>query len=233
MDGGRLTLGREESRHLLRVHRARPGTRFEAVDGDGNTYSCVLESAEDGRAIALVERRERDRGELAADLHLIVGISEPGAAESVVEHAVPLGVRVLDFAACERSGRPALGRARLERLCRLARSGIKQSRRSRLPVIRSSGSLTVALSVAPGGVRLAADPAGGPMPDEWDRTTQPSVTLTVGPPGGFTHAELECLRGAGFCFISLGPSRLTSQTAALALLVVCRNSLFAHDLWSI
>lgn len=225
MDGDRLALGREESRHLLRVHRARPGTRFEAVDGEGNTYHCVLETVADGRALALVERRERDRGELGVDLHVIVGLPDPGGAEAVVEHAVPLGARVLDFTACERSGRPPLSAARLDRLSRLARSGIKQSRRSRLPSIRSSGSLMEALSAAPQGARLGADPGGGMLPEEWSERPQAPITLAVGPPGGFTPRELEELRGAGFRFISLGPSRLTSQTAALALLALSRNLL--------
>jgi 16S rRNA (uracil1498-N3)-methyltransferase len=233
VEGDRLALDRGESRHLLRVHRARPGARFEAVDGEGNTYHCVLETIVDGRALAFVERRERDRGELGADLHVIVGLPEPGGAEAVVEHAVPLGVRVLDFAACERSGRPPLTAARIDRLSRLARSGIKQSRRSRLPSILSSGSLMEALGAAPHGGRLGADPDGGILPEEWNERPQAPLTLAVGPPGGFAPRELEELRGAGFRFISLGPSRLTSQTAAIALLAVSRNLILHNRLRSI
>ena len=41
-----LTLSPEESHHLLRVHRAREGTPFEAVDGRGNFYRCSVRSVE-------------------------------------------------------------------------------------------------------------------------------------------------------------------------------------------
>ncbi|HET9252686.1 MAG TPA: RsmE family RNA methyltransferase [Candidatus Eisenbacteria bacterium] len=225
VEGDRLTLDREESRHLLRVHRARAGTPFEATDGVGNTYSCVLESDEDGQALARITAREVDRGELRAGLHLLVGLPDLGAAESVVQHAVPLGVRSIDFTPCERSGRPALGSARLERLQRLARSGVKQSRRSRLPEIRSSDSLDRALALVPPGRRLAADPDGRPLPADVNGPAQAPITVAVGPPGGFTVRERDRLDAGGFQLISLGPSRLTSETAALALLASVRNLL--------
>ena len=51
------------------------------------------------------------------------------------------------------------------------------------------------------------------------------VALAVGPPGGFIDWELGVLRGAEFRPISLGPSRLTTETAALALTALARNSL--------
>jgi len=225
VDGDRLTLDREESRHLLRVHRAAPGTPFEATDGRGTTYSCVLESEEGGLAIAHVANREHERGELKVGIHLIVGLPDHGATETVVEHAVPLGVRAIDFASCERSGRPGLGAARLERLERLGRSGVKQSRRSRLPEIRSSESLDRALVSAPDGARFLADPEGGTIAQESSRSPQVSATLAVGPPGGFTGAERDRLRAGGFLLISLGPSRLTTETAAVTLLASFRNLL--------
>lgn len=233
VEGDRLALDREESRHLLRVHRAPAGTPFEATDGRGTTYSCVLESDDGGVASARVTRRERDRGELAVEVQLLVGVPDHGAAEAVVEHAVPLGVRAIDFVACERSGRPALGPSRLERLGRLARSGVKQSRRSRLPEIRSSESLKRALALAPEGERLAADPGGPPLLGGGPGTVQDAVVICVGPPGGFTDAERNLLQEGEFRFISLGPSRLTSETAAIALLASWRNLLLGHALKSI
>ena len=225
VEGDRLTLDRGESRHLLRVHRAQHGTAFEATDGAGTTYSCVLESDEGGLAVARVANRERDRGELPVAIRLLVGLPDHGATEVVVEHAVPLGVRAIDFASCERSGRPALGPARLERLERLARSGVKQSRRSRLPEICSSESLAQAVDRAPAGLRFVADPAGGGLPRAIGESAQEPVVLAVGPPGGFTDAERDRLCSGEFHLISLGPSRLTTETAAMALLASTRNVL--------
>jgi 16S rRNA (uracil1498-N3)-methyltransferase len=222
----RLTLDAEESKHLLRVHRAHTGTPFEAVDGEGTVYGCVLDGSEDGLAVGRIERRERDRGELGAEVHLLVGIPDLASAEIVVEHAVPLGATTLDFVACARSGRPELGPSRLDRLARLARSAIKQSRRTRLPRLLSSVSLEGAVSHAPEGQRLVADPGGRFLGAA--KPSQPNVTLAIGPPGGFADPEIRLLRAANFQLISLGPSRLTTETAAITLLAAWRNCLLSR-----
>lgn len=226
----RLTLSRDESHHLLDVFRAQVGAAFEAVDGTGLTYACVLESAERGTAAGRVVEVIRDRGELSNPLVLILGLPDDGAAETVVAHAIPLGVSAIDFVVCERSGRPALASGRLERLGRIARSATKQSRRSRLPEIRSSASLGGALEIHEEGARFVADPAGEPLSPATHLTPQASITVAVGPPGGFTGGELERLDRGRFHRISLGPSRLTTETAAIAMLAVARNSLIVNRL---
>ena len=70
-----------------------------------------------------------------------------------------------------------------------------------------------------------ADPAGRPGLRPGDEILKGSISLAVGPPGGFTPEEAEELRAVGFEPISLGNSRLTTETAAITLLAVARNCL--------
>jgi 16S rRNA (uracil1498-N3)-methyltransferase len=223
--GDRLTLDPSESRHLLQVFRATPGTPFEAVDGEGEAYDCVLESVSNGLATARVIGRERDRGELPASVRLVVGLPELGAAETIVQHAVPLGATAIDFPPCARSGRGPLGEERLERLRRLAKAATKQSRRTRLCPIGSPESLEAAVSSLGSGAKYVADPIVRAARNDGISPMQPHVALVIGPPGGFLDRELELLRGLGFQAISLGPSRLRTETAAIGLLAVVRNYL--------
>ena len=224
IEGDRLTLSREESHHLTHVHRASPGTRFEAIDGEGVLYECVLESIAGRAAVARILERSYETGELDATIHLLVGIPDWGGIEAVVTHAVPLGVHSLDFVACERSGRGPLSPERLGRLRRLARAGLKQSRRTRLPEIRSTASLGSSVGGLPKqGARCFGDPAGGLWRDPV--AAQRIVSLAVGPPGGYSDAERRLLLESGFIPISLGDNRLTTETASLALLCLARNSL--------
>ncbi|HKQ18586.1 MAG TPA: RsmE family RNA methyltransferase [Candidatus Eisenbacteria bacterium] len=222
----RLHLDADESHHLLRVHRAAIGAEFDAVDGRGHLYHCVLESAERNIAAGRIQSRERNAGELPFEIRLLLGMPDPGPVETVVEHAVPLGVTAIDVAVCARSGRETLGEPRLERLRRIARAALKQSRRTRLPEVRSSASLEAAVAaLGAAEVRLVADPDGVPRIEPPPSRIQGIVALAVGPPGGFIDWELGVLRGAEFRPISLGPSRLTTETAALALTALARNSL--------
>ena len=223
--GNRLTLDREESHHLLHVHRAVPGAAFVAVDGAGGTYECLLESSDRGVAVGTVTRRSSGQGELPVPIALLVGLPDAGPAETVVAHAVPLGASAIDFVACARAGRPALGPAPLSRLSRIAVSSLKQSRRSRLPAIRSSASLEAALALLGDGPRFLADPESPSRLSPALGKLQGFISLAVGPPGGFTDEEVGVLRDAGFQSISLGDSRLTTETAAMAILAIARNYL--------
>ena len=226
--GDRLTLSREESHHLTRVHRAVPGTPFTAIDGEGIAYDCVLDAIDGDFVTAAITAREPGRGELPFPIAVLVGLPDPGPAEAVVEHAVPLGASRVDFAVCARSGKPALGPGKLDRLERIARAGVKQSRRSRSAAIVSSRSLTEAVAALPAGLRVVADPWGGRI--EAFQGAYPSLSLAVGPPGGFDQEEYAVLAKAGFQPISLGPSRLTTETAAIALLAMARNQLLSKRL---
>ena len=218
-------MDREESHHLLHVHRAVPGTAFVAVDGAGGTYECLLESSDRGVVVGTIGRRSSGQGELSVSIALLVGLPDAGPAETVVAHAVPLGVSAIDFVASARAGRPALGTTRIDRLSRIAVSALKQSRRSRLPAIRSSASLQAALALLGDGPRFLADPGSPSRIQPASDELQGFISLAVGPPGGFTDEEAGALLGAGFQPISLGGSRLTTETAAIALLAVVRNAI--------
>ena len=225
-----LELSPEESHHLLHVHRAKPGAPFQATDGVGGSYECVLESVKRHAAVGLIVERHAGAGELERPIEVLVGTPDRRAVEQVIEHAVPLGASAIDFVLCERSGPGAsLGRERLIRLERVAKAALKQSRRSRLPRLRSSPSLEAAIREAgrapDGAGSFLADPEGHPFPPGRIQSTEGAVLLAVGPPGGFSEGERGLLRDRGFSPISMGPSRLTTETATLAILSLVRNSL--------
>lgn len=224
--GDRLRLSAEESHHLLHVFRAAPGTPFEAVDGEGHCYRCVLESTERDLAVGRIADRRDETGELPASIRVLAGLPAPAAAEELVARAVPLGATQLHFFAAVQGGKA--GRAsRMARFDRLARAALKQSRRSRLPRIQLHASLEEALPAVSERCRVLADPEGVP----WSRTAPQGVlegvALAVGPPGGLAAPERATLLTSGFVAISLGPSRLTTQDAAIALLAVVREGILA------
>jgi len=227
-----LELSPEESHHLVHVHRAKLGAPFQATDGTGGFYECVLESVKHHAAVGRIVERREDWGELPRPIEILVGNPDRRAGEQLLEHAVPLGASAIDFVACERSG-PAgsMGRDRLIRLARIAKAALKQSRRSRLPKLGSSPSLEIALGgtceAGASGAwrRFLADPSGEPFPHGRIQNLKAAIQLAVGPPGGFSEGERQLLLRSGFSPISLGPSRLTTETAVLALLSLVRNSL--------
>ena len=221
-----LTLSPEESHHLLHVHRALAGTPFQAIDGEGGFFECVVQSVEPRAVRGRIVERRADVGELARAIRTLVGMPDWGAVEEIVAHGVPLGVSGFVFTLCERSGRGTPGAERVERLNRIARAALKQSRRSRMPTLGFTRTLREALAaLGEPGERFMADPDGSPAASPLARTPQSAIALAVGPPGGFTTEERDLMRAGQFMPISLGPSRLTTETAALALISIARNQL--------
>jgi hypothetical protein len=103
-----LKLSLEESHHLLHVHRAKPGTPFQATDGAGGFFECVLESVERRAAVGRIVERREEEGELGLRIEILVGMPDRRALEQIVT-GVPLGVSALDFCGL-RSARTRIAR---------------------------------------------------------------------------------------------------------------------------
>ena len=110
-------------------------------------------------------------------------------------------------------------RSRPCRWHRVACSATAQSGRTHLPEITGALPFTEALAKAADGLMLLAHPGldaySIPAALGKARVGDP-VTLFVGPEGGFTDEEVEEARSAGALEVSLGPTRLRTETAAIA-----------------
>jgi 16S rRNA (uracil1498-N3)-methyltransferase len=95
---------------------------------------------------------------------------------------------------------------------------MKQSLQCHLAQIRAPEAFGGALRLLGSGdlVLVASEQEAGRL-DAGEAASVPHrVAVWVGPEGGFADREMECLaQGGGRCF-SLGPTRLRSETAAVA-----------------
>ncbi len=206
----------EDSHHLIRSLRLRPGDSFTASDGAGSWRVCRLGSGPHGvpEPAGEVVYVEAPRPRLAIGFALIKG----GRPELVVQKLTELGVdAVVPFAADRSVVRWDAERAarHIQRLRQVAREAAMQSRQVRIPEIGEVAEFAD-LSAQPGAVR--ADISGSPPSLE-------HPTVLIGPEGGWSEAERRQL-GA----IRLSTSVLRSETAAIAaatLLAALREGLAA------
>ena len=234
VEGDTLRLSAKESHHLLHVLRAALGTPFEAVDGAGLLYECALAGVEHRLAVGRIIARSEEAGELPGTLQLIVGLPDFASTEALVARAVPLGVHAIELVETERGGGWRATEARRERLLRLARASVKQSRRTRLPHIRFPGRLESLLEAngrGAAGSRFLADSRGRFWSQDAPAGVLSHVTLAVGPPGGFSDGERARLGDLGYEAISLGMNRLRTEDAACVILVLARERILAGAGW--
>lgn len=227
---GRVTLGDDDSHHLLRVLRARFGDLFVVVAGE-TAYQCRLAGNEDGRAVGEIVAATPAGGEPPVHITLFQGLAKGDKFEWVLQKGTELGVCAFVPVACARSVvRLDASRAteRVRRWQVIARAAAGQCRRSAPPVVAGVVDWAVAAGQA-GQFDLALVPwearAGAPgLRPLLARAAERApgggrlrIAVYIGPEGGLTEAEVSQATGAGAHTVGLGPRILRTETAGLAL----------------
>lgn len=212
---GRITLPEDEARHAVRALRHGVGDEIVVVDGAGGRYRVRLTEADKRGAAGEIVEAQREVGEPPYRLTVGLGtLKNAGRFETFAEKAVELGVSRIVPLATERTERERVKERRLENILVAA---MKQSGRSRLPelaelqdfdeTLRSGDPLRILChESADPAAALPHVLAGAPV----------SLTILVGPEGGFSEAEVARAEASGWTVASLGPRRLRAETAAIA-----------------
>lgn len=212
--GDQFVLNATESHHLQHVLRLRVGSSLAITNGQGWNYEALLlENGKSGCKITI------QQGSFAAkptyQVHLAVSPTRNADRfEWLVEKAIEIGLDSLTPLLCERTTKHQL---KSDRLQRLAISAMKQSLKSWLPVIHPPTKLEHYIQGVGMDQRFVAF-VDFTNPDQLFNLVEAnrSYCLLIGPEGDFTDAELEFIRKHQFKKVSLGPSRLRTETAALA-----------------
>jgi 16S rRNA (uracil1498-N3)-methyltransferase len=214
LGGGELVVEGEIYHHVFRAARAASGDAVRAVDGAGRARHGVVTRVERTRAVVTLGAGA-PANEPRLHLELLVAAPRPSRASWLVEKGTELGVRAFRFLDCERAARP-LDRAALDRLRRVARAALEQSRRSWLPSVTGPHRLDDALAGAGAATVYLLDATAESGPRLLPPGSAEPALLIVGPEGGLTPDELALASRRGARPMRLTPSMLRVETAALA-----------------
>ena len=213
------TLDAEESRHAVRVLRLREGDELNVTDGKGNLYRCRIITAADRACGIEVTKQEFSIPNSQFSIHLAVAPTKnPSRMEWLVEKAVEIGVGEITLLQCDHSERTFL---KTERLEKLAVSAMKQSLHTILPEIHPAVNLkdwlnsqfSIFNSQLKFIAHCEADKPRTPLASAL-QSGHDAVVL-IGPEGDFSEEEIALALDCGFQPVSLGPSRLRTETAAI------------------
>ncbi|SRR5579884_191944 len=219
---GRAEISGGGARHLTRVLRVQPGQVYEISD-NRNVYLAEIETARNGHVVfRTLEKLAAP--EPPAQLILCASLIKFDRLEWIIEKSTELGVAAVIPVVAARS-EPGLGRAalkRLERWRRIALESSQQSRRAHLPEIREPVRFRAALETqAACRFVLDEEPGGVPLAHAIAQCADAgSLALLTGPEGGWTAGERAAFLQAGWTRVTLGPSILRAETAALAAVAV-------------
>lgn len=220
--GDRALLTGSEVHHLAGVMRAKVGDEITLFDGSGHEFSGRIETLKKDRCeLAILEEREVSREPaiaITAGVALPKGERQKWLVEKLTELGVTQLVPLLTTRGVVQPGEQAAARLR-----RSVIEASKQCGRNRLLEIAPVIAAEAWFSTVPASeLRLLADPAGEPFANlQAEICQRPSVHIAIGPEGGFTPAEVDTAKAAGWRSVALGRSILRIETAAIALAAAC------------
>lgn len=219
---GRAELRGEEAKHLSRVLRVEPGHMYEVSDNEQKYLAKVVEAHKEAVRFEIIEKLETVRE--APSIHLYAAIIKFEHFEWGIEKATELGVDVIVPVQSARSetGLDKAVAKRLERWRRIALESSQQSRRVFLPRIDGVARFRDVLKVAE-GQKLFLDENRESNPLSAHERAADTISLLIGPEGGWTDDERSQALAAGWTPASLGPRILRAETAWLAAMAILRR----------
>lgn len=217
-----VALDEKQSHHLLHVLRMKKDTCFRVVDGAGNRYMASLQIIEK-EAWAKIDQKIEESAERKVKVTLLMGLIKKDKWDFCIQKSTELGVnRIVPFeskrtivkASEEKSDK------KIQRWNKIAMEAAQQCKRDVVPEIEMPLSLKEACVQYQSDLNLVAYESmmeNSALIRDVVNDAQ-SVTVVIGPEGGFDESEIEFLKEKGYCCITLGKRILRAETAALYVL---------------
>lgn len=212
-----LTLNEEESRHCSKVLRLGPGDHVHLIDGKGGLFEAQITAAGKRHVDLKIISRQTGFGRRNHHLHIALAPTKNiDRLEWFLEKATEIGIDEISLLICDRSERKTVNEDRLEKILT---SAVKQSLTAYHPVLNETIRFSDFIKQQPeGATRLIAhcmDDTEKPYISERIRAHE-SYVILIGPEGDFSPAEINLALQNGYKPVTLGTTRLRTETAALA-----------------
>ena len=222
-------LSGDAAHHLGRVLRAEPGQLYELSDGTSVWLGKIEVAAKDQIEFSLIEPVPTRTS--ALDKTLLLAVVKFDAFEWALEKATELGVNRVIPVAAARSEKGLLVAAgkRAERWKKIVFESSQQARRVRLPLLEPVIAPSRAFAAAESQIKLMLSkrPEARLLKSVLNGRPAETVTLAIGPEGGWTDEEFAAARKSGFEEASLGSLILRTETAVAACLASVNYALEA------
>jgi 16S rRNA (uracil1498-N3)-methyltransferase len=218
-------LPEDEARHALRTLRMSEGDELCLTDGRGSFYQAIIRKADVRRCEVEIIAQQPQPPLRNFRLHIALAPTKNmERTEWLCEKATEIGVDAITLLNCRFSERRE---ARTDRLEKIMVSAIKQSGKATLPQLCGMTPFGEFIARPFTGQAFIAHCAEGekPLLQHLCRPLADTLIL-IGPEGDFSPDEIQSAIARGFSPVSLGASRLRTETAAL---VACHTAHLANE----
>ena len=208
-------LSEEESKHLIRVFRYHVDDEVFFTDGNGSVYTCKIIDASPKHC--KVEVLKKTEGTDKRSFIVQMGVAPTkniSRFEWYLEKATEIGIDIIIPFVSFHSERKDI---KTDRLNRVITAAVKQSLKSFHPRLHNLMKFKEMIEQPFDGQKFIAF-IDNDVTLELSKAYQPgsNAFILIGPEGDFSIDEVEMAKHHGFVPVKLGPSRLRTETAAVA-----------------
>lgn len=214
--GEELSLPLEVVRHIS-VLRLKLHQEINLFNNDGFDYVAVITSLERREISVKIISRIENFTEAELSITLLISLIANDKFELVIQKATELGVQKIIPIITERTQRIKFDRkaGKLEHWRKIIIAASEQCGKARLTMISEIKEFATVISENRSELNYILSPHH--VMDNYSQVDNPlSVSLLVGPEGGFTEDEIKQANLAGFQSLNFGKRILRAETAALA-----------------
>jgi len=209
-----IQLSAEESFHCVKVLRKKVGDSIHLTDGIGNLYEGKIIVSNLKQCTILVQSCTAEYGKSKTHLHIAVAPTKNmDRFEWFLEKATEIGVQEITPILCEHSERTNI---RIDRLQKIILSAAKQSIKTYLPILNEAIKFNTFIKKDYAGSKFICyveERQDIQLKNEYVKGSD--ALILIGPEGDFSKQEIELAKQLNYSMVSLGNSRLRTETAAV------------------
>lgn len=215
-------LPEEEAKHVVRVLRMKEGDQINLMDGRGTFYTAEITTASNHHCLYKIVKEEKQDRAWDGSIHVAVAPTKLNdRIEWLVEKATEIGWDRVSFIECQYSERKAI---KTERIEKIVVSAVKQSHKAWMPTVDEMVDFKLFVQKHgllegeqdDGVLRFICHCHEGEKEHLNDVLIKGRDTIVmIGPEGDFSIEEVRLAEKYRFRSVTLGKSRLRTETAAL------------------
>ena len=213
-DDSRLIIEREESRHIVRVLRKKVGDTIYVTNGKGVLFTTKIDVINKNNTELKITNSKK---ESKTKFHINIAVAPTKNNDRIewfIEKSTEIGINTISTILCEKSERKKI---KMDRLEKITISAIKQSLQLHKPIIEELVSFEdFTRNCKADNKFIAHCKESEKLFLNNCKIKAKTITVLIGPEGGFSDNEIDLAEKHGFISVSLGNNRLRTETAAIA-----------------
>ena len=209
-----FTFDKTESRHIVRVLRKKENDKIFITNGKGKLFTSEVLIANDKKCLVKIIRTEAFKKPWSYYLHIAIAPTKLNDRfEWFLEKATEIGIDEITPIICEHSERKVV---KLERLEKIIQSAAKQSLKYHFPKLNEPVTFNQFInSNFDGQLFIAHCEETAKKSLKTSLKPELNTTILIGPEGDFSTKEIMQSLEHNFIPVSLGESRLRTETAGI------------------